>query len=127
MNVISKENLIKNLVNHPYDSNPEYFAKVNIFYYSPDGKFAAGYWEAPKGWFNAEIEGFSEIDFIIEGEIEAVSEDKTKTVVAKQGDCFLIENGDRFLWKINNKTKAVFFIYPLTEKIKNFIQSLVED
>jgi len=73
MEVIDKATLIKNLVIHPYDSNPAYFAKVNVFNYSSDGKFAAGYLEAPEGWFDAVINGFNEIDFVIEGEMELIS------------------------------------------------------
>jgi len=125
MDLISKKKLIKNLVNHPYESNPEYFAKVNMFYYSQDGKFAAGYWEAPQGWFDAVVEGFNEIDFIIEGEIEAISKDENRTVVVKPGDCFLIKNGDKFKWKISKFTKAVFFLYPLTEELRDFFKSLI--
>jgi len=124
MEVIQRTSLIKGLVNHPYDTNPQYFAKVNTFYYSPDRKFAAGYWEAPEGWFDIIIEGFNEIDYIIDGEIEAISEDKTKKVIARQGDCFLIKNGDRFRWKVNKFTKAVFFIYPLTKELGKFFDEL---
>ena len=125
MDVIKKDDLKKNVVNHPYDSNPDYFAKVNMFYYSEDNKFAVGYWEAPVGWFNATIKGFNELDLIIEGEIEAVSEDKAKTVIVKKGDIFTIEDGDRFLWKVNQPTKAMFFIYPLTPDLKDFFDSLI--
>jgi len=125
MEVIQNSILKKGLVNHPYDTNLQYFAKVNIFYKSHDRKFTAGYWEAPEGWFDATIIGFNEIDFIIEGEIEAISEDKIKKVTARKGDCFLIKNGDRFRWQINKFTKAVFFIYPLTEELDKFFNGLI--
>jgi ethanolamine utilization protein EutQ (cupin superfamily) len=81
--------LIKDTVNHPYDSNPEYVAKIHTFYYSKDEKLIAGYWEAPEGWFDAEIEEQNEINYVIEGEIDIICGDKI--ITAKKGDCFLVE------------------------------------
>jgi uncharacterized cupin superfamily protein len=121
MEVIDRDMLVKEMVDHPYESNPDYTAKVNIFYYSPDRKFTAAYWEAPVGWFDAVVNGFNEIDYVIEGEMELVSEEKT--LIAKAGDCFLIKDGDRFRWKLNKFTKVVFFIYPLTKEIEDLCES----
>lgn len=122
MEIIKKNKLINGLIIHPYDSNREYFSKINIFYYSQDKKFAAGYWEAPIGWFDSVTKGFDEINYIIEGEIEALSEDKTKKIIVKEGDCFIVKNGDKLRWKIKKFTRTVFFIYPLTDELKRFFE-----
>ncbi|UCB47199.1 MAG: hypothetical protein JSV25_07255 [Spirochaetota bacterium] len=74
MKIIINENLKHYWVNHPYDSNPDYIAKVNFFYVSQDKKLIAGYLEAPEVWFEAETKGFNEINYIVDGEIEFVSE-----------------------------------------------------
>jgi len=36
----------------------------------------------------------------------------------------MIKDGDKFRWKVNKFTKAVFFIYPLTKELKDFFESL---
>ena len=79
MKIIKNIDLKNNLVDHPYDSNPDYLAKVNLFYVSQDKKFIAGYWEAPEGWFEEEIKGFNEINYVVEGEIEFVTEKSSFT------------------------------------------------
>lgn len=123
MKVFSESNIINNLVDHPYDSNPDYLAKVNFYYVSQDKKFVAGYWEAPEGWFEAEIKGFYEINYVVEGEIELITKDRSLT--AKAGDCFLVENGDRMKWKIKQPIKTFFFIYPVTEDLMKELQKMM--
>ena len=120
MKVISKEMLDSGLVDHPpYDSNPELKAKVNFMYCSPDGRMAFAYYESPKGWFDEEVHGFDEIDYVLEGEVELISSDQR--LVARAGDCFLIQEGDKFRWQMNEPSKMVFFIYTESEEIKDLI------
>jgi ethanolamine utilization protein EutQ (cupin superfamily) len=124
MKVISKDELFKGLVDHPYDTNPDLVARVNFFFFSDDNKLALAYYESPKGWFDVTVEGFSEIDYVLEGEVELESE--TETLTARAGDCFLIEDGDQFRWKINEFSRMIFFIYPITEDIRQLIDSFYQ-
>lgn len=124
MKVIDKNTLVRNMVIHPYDSNKDYFAKVNMFYYSEDGKFAAAYWEAPEGWFNAEVKGFNELDFVLEGEMKLISSDGKKSIFAKTGDCIILEDGDKFSWILNKFSRVVFFIYPMNSELNEFFDNL---
>ena len=119
MKVFTRDELIKGVVDHPYDSNPSLLAKVNFFYFSKDRKMTVAYYESPVGWFDVEINGFDEIDFILEGEVELIAEGKTLT--ARPGDCFLIQEGDKFRWRMTKYSKMLFFIYPLTEQIEDLI------
>ncbi|OGO71272.1 MAG: hypothetical protein A2Z49_01125 [Chloroflexi bacterium RBG_19FT_COMBO_56_12] len=119
MKVFTRDELIKGVVDHPYDSNPSLLAKVNFFYFSKDRKMTVAYYESPVGWFDVEINGFDEIDFILEGEVELIAEGKTLT--ARPGDCFLIQDGDKFRWRMTKYSKMLFFIYPLTEQIEDLI------
>ena len=122
MKLINNWFLKSNTVIHPYDSNPSYTAKINTFYYSEDEKLIAGYWEAPEGWFDAEIEEQNEINYVIEGEIDLVCKDKRLT--AKKGDCFLVESGERIKWIIKKTIKTIFFIYPANKEIADFFKEL---
>ena len=122
MRVISNDYLRKKSVVHHYDSNPEYSARINTFYYSKDEKLTAGYWEAPEGWFDAEIGEQSEINYIIEGEIEIVC--GGKKITAKKGDCFLVESGEKLKWIVRKPIKTIFFIYPANEEIVDFFKGL---
>ena len=119
MKVFTRDELIKGVVDHPYDSNPSLLAKVNFFYFSKDRKMTVAYYESPVGWFDVEINGFDEIDFILEGEVELIAEGKTLT--ARPGDCFLIQDGDKFRWRMTKYSKMLFFIYPLNEQIGDLI------
>lgn len=124
MKVITQKELVGNLVDHPYDTNPALVARVNFFYYSGDGKMAIAYYKSPKGWFDVEVNGFDEIDYVIEGEVELIS--GTETLVAKSGDCFLIQNGDKFRWRMTKPSRMIFFIYPLTQEISDLISSFYQ-
>jgi len=121
MKVFTRDALTKGMVDHPYDTNPSLMAKVNFFYFSEDRKMTVAYYESPVGWFDVEINGFDEIDFILEGEVELIAEGKTLT--ARPGDCFLIQEGDKFRWRMTKSSKMIFFIYPLTEQIEDLIAS----
>lgn len=124
MKVISRQELIREMVDHPYDSNPDLTAKVNFFFFSKDRKMAMAYYESPQGWFDVEIEGFEEIDYVLEGEVRLSS--ATETLTARAGDCFLIQDGDRFRWEMVKPSKMVFFIYPITRDIRELIDSFYE-
>ena len=121
MKVFSKGELHGGMVDHPYETNPDLLAKVNFFYYSPDGKMAMAYYESPKGWFDVEVKGFEEIDYVLEGEVELVSE--KRKLKAKAGDCFLIQDGDKLRWEMKRYSRMIFFIYPITEEIRELIVS----
>jgi hypothetical protein len=43
MKVFTRDELIKGMVDHPYDSNPSLLAKVNFFYFSEDRKMTVAY------------------------------------------------------------------------------------
>lgn len=121
MKVIKKDELVDGMIDHPYESNADLIAKVNFFYFSEDRKMAVAYYESPAGWFEVEVKGFDEIDYVLEGEVELIAEGENLTV--KAGDCFLIEDGDKFRWRMTKPSKMIFFIYPLTEEINQLINS----
>lgn len=121
MKVITKDELIQKLVDHPYETNPDLVARVNFFYFSPDQKLAVAYYESPPGWFDVEVDGFNEIDYILEGEVELIS--KNVRLLAQKGDCFQIQHGDKFRWQMNKESRMLFFIYPLTRQIQELIAS----
>jgi len=76
MRVIKKDELIRGMVDHPYGSNVDLIAKVNFFYFSEDRKLAMAYYESPPSWFDVEVKGFDEIDYILEGEVDLISDGK---------------------------------------------------
>lgn len=121
MKLIKKDELVDGMVDHPYESNADLIAKVNFFYFSEDNKMAVAYYESPAGWFDVEVNGFDEIDYILEGEVDLIADGEVLTV--KAGDCFLIEDGDKFRWQMTRPSKMFFFIYPLTEEINQLIDS----
>lgn len=125
MKVIKNDFLVKNLVKHPYESNPGYNAKINTFYFSRDKKLIAGYWEAPVGWFDTVIEEQNEINYVIEGEIELVSD--SRKVTAKGGDCFLAEGGEKLKWIIKKPIRTFFFIYPAKKELASFFENLAKE
>jgi ethanolamine utilization protein EutQ (cupin superfamily) len=121
MKVFTQDELIKGMVDHPYDTNPGLLAKVNFFYFSENHKMTVAYYESPVGWFDVEVDGFDEIDFVLEGEVELIADGKTLT--ARPGDCFLIQGGDKFRWRMTKPSKMFFFIYPITKELENLIAS----
>jgi ethanolamine utilization protein EutQ (cupin superfamily) len=48
----------------------------------------------PEGWFDADVEGFDEIDYVLDGEVELSS--GTARLTAKEGDFFHIQVGIYF-------------------------------
>jgi uncharacterized cupin superfamily protein len=121
MRLITKVEMLQGIQDHPYDTNPELMAKVNFFYTSPDGKLTMAYYESPIGWHDVEVRGFEEIDYILEGEVQLVSD--SETIIARSGDAFLIEDGDVFRWHMLAPSRMIFFIYPLTREIARVIDS----
>jgi len=79
------------------------------------------YYESPAGWFDVEINGFDEIDYVLEGEVEL--NEGGEAVTVKEGDCFLIRDGDKLRWRMTKYSKMIFFIYPLTEEMERLIES----
>ena len=123
MEVFGKDSLAANLCVHPYDSNPDYVSYVNFFNYSPDGKAASGYWEAPEGWLEFEFTGFQELNYVIEGEVEITCLKTGAKAVAGPGDVYIIHDGDEVRWEMKKPTRTVFFVYPLTQQIRDMIAS----
>ena len=122
MKLFKSKIIKKRVVSHPYDCNPDYAAKINTFYYSKDSKAIIGYWEAPVGWFTAQIEDQNEVNFVIEGEIDISSEENT--ITAKKGDCFLVESGEELRWVIKKPIRTIFFIYPSSKELVDFFKDL---
>lgn len=125
MKFFNCETLKANTVDHPYEDNPGFIAKINTFFYSKNKKAIIGYWDVPVGWFNSEVKEFSELNYIIDGAIELyniVTGDKE--ISAKTGDVFLIEPGDKLKWVIRKHTKTIFFIYPSTAEIIDYFENL---
>ena len=120
--MISQEYMKSEVGSHPYDCNPGYKAKINTFYYSNDSKVIIGYWEAPVGWFTAQIEEQNEINFVIEGEIDICSEENT--ITAKKGDCFLVLRGEFLKWIIKYSVRTIYFIYPSSKGLVDFFKDL---
>jgi uncharacterized cupin superfamily protein len=127
MRLFDSQILKNEAVIHPYENNPEFKGLINTFFYSKDKKALAGYWEAPRGWFTTEIGEQSELNFIIEGEIDIINlEDENKKISAKKGDVFLVERGDKVKWVINEPLKTIYFIYPSSEQLTGFFESFQE-
>lgn len=124
MRIFTKADFIRGLVDHPYDTNPDLVAKVNFFYKSGDGKLTMAYYESPAGWFDVEVEGFNEIDYVLEGEVYLITEEQE--LVARAGDAFHIQDGDRFRWQMTKPSRMVFFIYPITNEISELIDSFYQ-
>jgi uncharacterized cupin superfamily protein len=125
MKLIDSNLLSENAIDHPYEDNPGFIAKINTFFYSEDKKAVTGYWEAPVGWFNAEITEQSELNYIIEGDIELFDiVTGEKRIAARKGDIFLVEAGDKLKWVIKKPIKTIFFIYPCPEELVDFFKNL---
>jgi ethanolamine utilization protein EutQ (cupin superfamily) len=124
MRLITKVEMVQGMLDHPYDTNPALLAKVNFFYTSPDKKLTMAYYESPVGWHDVVVKGFEEIDYVLEGEVQLVSD--TETILAKAGDAFLIEEGDVFRWHMLSPSKMIFFIYPLTSELAEVIESFYD-
>ena len=125
MKLIDSKFLRDGAVDHPYEDNPDFIAKINTFFYSRDKKSVMGYWEAPVGWFTAEIGEQSELNYIIEGSIELIDlKTQKKKITAKKGDVFLVEPGDDLKWVVTDPIRTIFFIYPASKEITDFFKSL---
>jgi uncharacterized cupin superfamily protein len=124
MKVLSRQNIADSLVDHPpYPSNPALRAKLSILYYSSDGSTLIAYYEAPEGWFDVEVQGFAEMDYVLEGEVELVSDRLHLT--AKPGDCFFLEEGDEFRWKMTKPSKMVFVLNCDSDQVRKSVAELV--
>jgi uncharacterized cupin superfamily protein len=122
MKLIAKNRIEGETAVHPYDSNPGYEGRIHTFHFSEDERFVAGYWEAPEGWFDAEIGEQTELNYVIEGEIEL--SDGLRSIVAKQGDCFVAEPGDKLRWTVRKSIRTIYFIYPADQEITGFFKEL---
>ena len=83
------------------------------------------YYESPEGWFDVEVKAFDEIDYVIEGEVELISDGLRLT--ARPGDCFQIQDGDKLRWQMNKPSKMIFFLHSLSEEVQGFMARLVSE
>ena len=124
MKVINKDKMMKEVIDHPYDSSPGYLAKINFFYFSEDKKSFTAYWEAPKGCFSFKWDSASETMFIISGKLEIISADKKINVEA--GDCIIAGNYEEIEFVIKEDVKAIVSFYPITEEVTQNIEKLTK-
>ena len=122
MRLITAKQIKQRTVPHPYDTNPGYEARLHSFHFSEDEKLVAGYWEAPKGWFLADIGTQTEVNFVIQGKIQLVIGDES--ITACRGDCFVVEPGDRLKWIVRKPIRTIFFIYPSNADLTRFFKNL---
>lgn len=122
MKVITARQLRQRTAPHPYDTNPGYEARLHSFHFSGDEKLLAGYWEAPKGWFRADIGTQTEVNFVIKGEIRL--ESGGRSITARRGDCFAVEPGDKLKWIVRKPIRTIYFIYPADAELTRFFKDL---
>ena len=75
--------------------------------------------------FSYEWVGYDEINYIIEGEIEIIFEDRVVTL--KKGDYFIENKGDKVKYNIKKYTKTIFFLYPASEKVLKEIEKMIKN
>jgi uncharacterized cupin superfamily protein len=111
--------LIAGLVNHPYDSNPDYFARINFFYTSPDRRLGMYYWEAPVGQVTLRYEQFDEMIVILDGILEISNQ--TGRQHFEKNDCLEITRTDgELVFQVLEEVKAVGFVFPIdSQEFKN--------
>ena len=73
-----------------------------------DGNFRSGVWESTAGVFHGPMNNQIEFCHIIEGEARIVANDKEFTVRA--GDSFVMDNGLKPVWHVDNYVKKHFVI-----------------
>lgn len=124
MRKVTKKSLINGLVNHPYESNPHYFSRINFFEMSPDKQLLSYYWEAPEGSVSMIFNQFMEMIIILEGVLEV--ESKTFKTTLKASDCVSISGDDgEITFTILEEVKAFGYVYPVDENEYQNIQNLM--
>ena len=121
MHLVSKNEMQANLVfDFAYGDDPSIFSKVVFLDFIKDKEFIGekkmitGYWEAPVGSYDFEFDSFNEIAYLIEGEVDFVSEKKKMTV--KKDDYYFCAIGEKFKIIIKKPVKMFLMIYPIEEK-----------
>jgi len=122
MRVMTSLFITEQTAEHPYEGSPGYVARIHTFHFSEDERFIAGYWEAPPGSFDAEIGAQTELNYVLEGEIELWR--GNECVTAGKGDCFVAEPGDKLTWKVTKAIRTIYFIYPAGKEISGFFRKL---
>lgn len=122
MKVISHRTILDSVVTHPYDCNPGYSGKIHTFHYSPDQRLLMGYWEAPPGWFEVEIGEQTELNYVLQGEIQISSEGGA--LGAGQGDCFVVYPGEKLHWQVIEHIRTIYVIYPADNEIVAYFKQL---
>ncbi|WJS87126.1 cupin domain-containing protein [Paracoccus sp. TOH] len=80
------------------------------------GTVRSGVWEANKSVFLDVMDGIVEFCQIIEGEVTIKSLDDGSVQTMKVGDAFIMENGTRMEWTVDNYVKKNFVIVKIPEK-----------
>jgi len=125
MKLMDKKFLKGNLIDHPYESNPDYHAKINFLYFSDDGKVMSAYYEAPVGFFKLSYTEFDEINYVIEGEVEITVDGETINV--KEGGCFFLKKGEKPTYNIIKPMRTFLFIYPAGKEVMTDIRKMIEE
>jgi|UPI00003A3ACC uncharacterized cupin superfamily protein len=79
------------------------------------GVIRSGVWEANKSVFLDVMDGIVEFCQIIEGEVTIKSLDDGTVQTMKVGDAFVMENGSRMEWTVDNYVKKTFVIVRIAE------------
>ena len=125
MKAISENNILNELLDHFYDSNPDYKAKIRFIYFSEDRKLLSAYWELPEGWFDYEFKYFNEVGYIIEGELDLVKKNEEQTV--RGGDFYIMNIGEIIRFRVKKNTKIHVLNYPIPEEIYNDIKKMIQN
>lgn len=124
MRIISQQELIDKLFNHPYDNNPDYHAAMSVVYLSDDGRLLIGYWHAPEGEIEIDYGINIEFNYVISGKIRLSCPDGTE-VSAGPGD--IIEcggDGSKIKYRIEEYAKTLFIVYPLSQEDVEFVSGM---
>lgn len=122
----TRETMLEGLVVHPYETNPDYFARINFFHFSPDGNLATYFWEAPVGEVQLKFERFDEMIFVLAGKLEVTKSGHRS--IFRAGDALEISREDgALLFRVLQEVQAVGYVYPLDEVEKNNIEALMNN
>ena len=123
MEKINKTSFTEGLITHSYDSNPDFFSKINFFFFSEDKKLVSAYWEAPEGKFTFTYDTFDEVNYILEGELKIKSNSQVDDF--KTGDCFILRKGESVEFTVIKRVISILFIYPVNKKAFDDIKNMI--
>ena len=132
MKIFTKDRISDNLVDDfAYEDNPEIFSKVVFLDMFSDKEFtkgkkiAVGYWEAPIGSYNIIFKDFSEIAYVMAGEMELIS-GYEKNII-KTGDYYYCKVREEFKVIIKKPIRMFFVLGEVSDKTGEiFIKKLIK-